>query len=361
MAVILLPIKPEYCDRILSGTKKYEYRRHLPSERIEKIIIYATAPVKKVLGEVQVVDTISMKKTPLWESTKEYAGISREKYREYFNNISCAHAFVLGVAKRYAEPLELKEFGLKTAPQSFAYLSQCPFCGNVITHTIKDTGLSTSKSEEHIIPFSLGNDQIVLPKGVVCDGCNNYFAIKIENEFLANETIVKLRSFHTIPSRKGKIPDLEILFAGEKTKLEIDAKNNCAYIGLQKETIDQLIMNKIDSFFSSGIDVEPLKNNYSVSRFLVKVFLESCLYYSIQDRHTKLHYAFDAKMKELVKYVRIGDKNERLYNYSVLLEKDPLPLSNDDFIASVRLKINDKKILCGMVFKLYELTFDLTI
>ena len=40
---------------------------------------------------------------------------------------------------------------------------------------------SNTKSVEHIIPESLGNKTLILPRGYVCDKCNNYFAIKVED------------------------------------------------------------------------------------------------------------------------------------------------------------------------------------
>jgi len=40
-----------------------------------------------------------------------------------------------------------------------------------------------SKSVEHIIPETLGNADHVLPRGTVCDKCNNYFSRKIEKRF----------------------------------------------------------------------------------------------------------------------------------------------------------------------------------
>lgn len=51
MSKILLSIKPEYAHKILEGTKKYEFRKHLPKKKIEKIIIYSTAPDGSVIGE----------------------------------------------------------------------------------------------------------------------------------------------------------------------------------------------------------------------------------------------------------------------------------------------------------------------
>ena len=61
---------------------------------------------------------------------------------------------------------------------------RCIFCEN---------DSSSSKSVEHIVPASFGNSTSVLPKGIVCDKCNNYFARKIESPFLNSEAILQLR------------------------------------------------------------------------------------------------------------------------------------------------------------------------
>ena len=124
MSVILLSIKPEYCRRIFDGTKKYEFRKHLAQNNVSKIIVYSTFPEMKVLGEVEVKGTLSMKKTLLWEHTKEFAGISREKYRLYFKGCDEAHAYILGRTTLYDEPLSLDVLNIKRAPQSFVYVRE---------------------------------------------------------------------------------------------------------------------------------------------------------------------------------------------------------------------------------------------
>ena len=53
---IILPIKPVFAEKILSGEKKYEYRKRLCIKEINKIYIYATVPVKMIIGEVGVVE-----------------------------------------------------------------------------------------------------------------------------------------------------------------------------------------------------------------------------------------------------------------------------------------------------------------
>lgn len=39
-------------------------------------------------------------------------------------------------------------------------------------------------STEHVIPQSLGNDELVLPVGWVCDSCNQHFGTEIEAKAL---------------------------------------------------------------------------------------------------------------------------------------------------------------------------------
>lgn len=124
MSTILLSIKPEYVSRIFDETKKYEFRRTRARKDITKILIYATSPIMQVVGEVEVVDVISLKPSPLWEMTKKEAGISRAKFREYFRGCQLAHAYKLGEVSKYAEPKPLTSYGISSPPQSFVYINK---------------------------------------------------------------------------------------------------------------------------------------------------------------------------------------------------------------------------------------------
>ena len=104
MKSILLSINPEYVDKIFAGSKKYEYRKRLAARTVDRILIYSTAPIMKVVGEVEVVETISASPTALWERTKRFAGISREKYWKYFKGCKVAHAYHLGQVIQYCQP-----------------------------------------------------------------------------------------------------------------------------------------------------------------------------------------------------------------------------------------------------------------
>lgn len=122
MKALLLSIKPEYVERILNGTKKYEYRKRLAKKETGVIYIYSTAPKMKVVASVEVLDRVSASPTALWEQTKKYSGISRAEYREYFRGCKTAHAYKLGTVQIFNAAKDLADFGINVAPQSFAYI-----------------------------------------------------------------------------------------------------------------------------------------------------------------------------------------------------------------------------------------------
>ena len=123
METIMLSINPEYADKILAGSKKYEFRKKLANKTVDKIMIYSTAPIMKVVGEVEVLKTISSSPSALWEYTKKSAGITRDKFRKYFKGCKVAYAYELGKVIQYNPPKELGEFNVDLPPQSFIYLS----------------------------------------------------------------------------------------------------------------------------------------------------------------------------------------------------------------------------------------------
>ena len=122
MATILLSIKPEYANRIFDGQKQYEYRKRIPKKEVSKIVVYSSAPEQAVIGEIEVIKTLKMKPSPLWNSTKANAGISRSKYRNYFSGCTMAYAFVIGSFEKYPTSKSLADLNIQSAPQSFVYL-----------------------------------------------------------------------------------------------------------------------------------------------------------------------------------------------------------------------------------------------
>ncbi|MGL4951096.1 MAG: ASCH domain-containing protein [Mycoplasma sp.] len=119
--VIILPIKSIYVKEIFNGNKKYEYRTKIPTNKIEKILIYETAPMKKIVGEIIISSIWKSTPTKIWNLTNHFAGIKKEHYFEYFKNKEVAYAYQIKEFKKYKQPKELKDFGFKNPPQNFFY------------------------------------------------------------------------------------------------------------------------------------------------------------------------------------------------------------------------------------------------
>lgn len=123
MCTILLPIKPEYANKIVDRTKLYEYRKSKCKRDIDKIVIYSTSPVKRIIAEVEVKSVISNTPNKLWNETKHYSGISKVKYMKYFKNKDIAFAYELGKVIIYENQKKLKDIGIDYYPQSYVYLT----------------------------------------------------------------------------------------------------------------------------------------------------------------------------------------------------------------------------------------------
>ncbi len=124
MCSILLSINPEYVENIFNGTKKYEFRKNLCKREVNKIIIYSTFPVMEIVGEAEIEDILVERPEKLWEKTKEYSGVEKHFFDEYYKGKKQAVAYKLKSIKKYKSPKKLMDYGVKNAPQSFVYVEE---------------------------------------------------------------------------------------------------------------------------------------------------------------------------------------------------------------------------------------------
>lgn len=142
---------------------------------------------------------------------------------------------------------------------------RCLFC------KLDSTG---SRSIEHIIPESLGNTTSVLPKGVVCDRCNNYFSREVEKPFLESPLIRALRFHQTLESKRGRVPSLlGVISPGVPAIVSRFPKNDLTSVLVPEDAIDDIRRLSKGSLILpiNG----PLPRGPTVSRFMAKVALES--------------------------------------------------------------------------------------
>ncbi|MGS2727942.1 hypothetical protein ACU8DI_15155 [Psychroserpens sp. BH13MA-6] len=120
---VILSIKPEFAFKIFEGTKKFEFRRVLfKNKDVKNIVVYASAPISKVIGEFEIDSIFQQDLNTLWSKTSEFSGITQDYYADYFEGKNEGYAIKVKNPKMYENQLCIKEsFGLNP-PQSFAYL-----------------------------------------------------------------------------------------------------------------------------------------------------------------------------------------------------------------------------------------------
>ena len=124
MCAILLSINPNHVENILNGTKRYEFRKKACKKHVDKILIYSTTPIMKVVGEAEVEDVLVGNPEAIWKKTKAKSGIDKIFFDRYYENRNQAVAYKLKNVIKYGEPKELKDYGVNSAPQSFQYIKE---------------------------------------------------------------------------------------------------------------------------------------------------------------------------------------------------------------------------------------------
>lgn len=120
---VVLSIKPEFAYKIFEGSKLFEFRKSIfKNENVRTIIVYASSPVQKVIGEFEIDKIISHDIDTLWNITQHLSGITKEYFYRYFANKEHGFAIQIKNIKKYKNPRCLRADYNLFPPQSFAYL-----------------------------------------------------------------------------------------------------------------------------------------------------------------------------------------------------------------------------------------------
>ena len=119
--VVLLSIKPVYAMRIFNGHKQYEFRKRQFPEYVCKVVVYASRPVCRVIGEFNV-DRVE-RGTPqeIWRKCSFLSGIERKDFFKYYENTTNAIALKIESPILYTKPLDISIF-CDRPPQSYCYI-----------------------------------------------------------------------------------------------------------------------------------------------------------------------------------------------------------------------------------------------
>ena len=119
--IAILSINPCHIEKIFSGEKFYEYRKKIPLN-ISHLVVYATAPIKKIVALAEVDAVISGTPEEIWNMTKNGSGISHKFFESYFINRNAAYAIKLKNILKLHSPKQISILNnVKNPPQSYMY------------------------------------------------------------------------------------------------------------------------------------------------------------------------------------------------------------------------------------------------
>ena len=122
---VILSIKPEFVEKILYRKKKYEYRK-VAFKR--PVYIYSSSPVKRIVAEFMLDTVLSDSPIKIWEKTKDFSGIEKNYFFEYFGDREQAFALKiknLHIYNQMYNPYEILPNFI--APQSYCYIDNIDF------------------------------------------------------------------------------------------------------------------------------------------------------------------------------------------------------------------------------------------
>ncbi|AJK45382.1 hypothetical protein BGL_1c08490 [Burkholderia plantarii] len=167
-----------------------------------------------------------------------------------------------------------------------------------------------SRSVEHIIPESLWNTKQILPKGVVCDKCNNYFARNVEKPLLDSPALTHLRFHEAIPNKRGRIPEIGgLILPGHVVRMQRHTDGPyVASVAVPPVALDEIMGGK-SSTLILPIDVEPPATQI-VSRFLAKVAIEALAQRLLNSPGGVDYVVDEVQFDPIRNFARIGQPRE---------------------------------------------------
>lgn len=179
-------------------------------------------------------------------------------------------------------------------------LMTCVFC---------KTASDSSRSEEHVVPESLGNLDYVLPRGVVCDACNNYFATKIEGPLLNLFYFRDLCHRAAIKNKKGNSPRIKGFHVQSRVVVDLFADTGGGGSLAASRPQDEALFADAIRALEGGtilvpVPVEP--DEWLMSRFLAKVAIGCAALRLIGGGGAIADMLADAAFDPLRQYARRG-------------------------------------------------------
>ena len=125
--MVVLSLKPRFAEAILAGAKTVEFRRTTPKIEVPtRALLYATTPVRALLGTCIVTEVRSASLPLLWREHGSQGMLGYSEFQRYFEGLAAGTALTLTQPQSLSCKIPLQDLRAKPRgfqpPQSFAYV-----------------------------------------------------------------------------------------------------------------------------------------------------------------------------------------------------------------------------------------------
>lgn len=120
---LMVSLSPEEADELFNKNKNAIFLKVLPVQEVERVIVYVTAPVKKVWGEFDLSFKDEGNTTTLWNKYRKVSTtLKRKDYLEYYGSSKEGKVLIASAIYRYRKDKVLADYDMTKGPSGFTYL-----------------------------------------------------------------------------------------------------------------------------------------------------------------------------------------------------------------------------------------------
>lgn len=145
---VLLSIKPEFAEKILTGEKRYEFRKSpfRKADAGDQVVMYASAPVQKLVGVFFIREKTEGSPEELWGRFRQKSGFDDpQRFFNYFEDFEYGYALEARDVTRFTPPIDpTDEINKFRPPVSFEYIND--HCYNTLIGESNGNSIEIPKS-----------------------------------------------------------------------------------------------------------------------------------------------------------------------------------------------------------------------
>lgn len=120
---IIISMAPKSAEALFDNPEKnVVFYKVTPANKVLRVIVYATAPVKKVVGEFDLQEIKIAATSTIWKNFSKASVISKKEYDAYYEGKEKAHAMISKKTYKYRNPKDLSDYNMSKGPSGFQYL-----------------------------------------------------------------------------------------------------------------------------------------------------------------------------------------------------------------------------------------------